>query len=300
MLSMISTTRSEWAKNGQIDVMTYLQNNKLQSGLHYNVKPYFYDTFKASGYSTNSNLNDFHTYSIEWNEFEIKWFFDQINTLTININRTLGSSYSRLGEPFDRPFRLLIDLGVGPFTKHFFSYSTSFLEDVMEWKCSLFIIDYIRIYKRIDGNENSSISPNDISVDKICEAVMPYIRPKKKANESNSNNIIHIVIFSILSFVPLISLISIIFLISIHLKKFKRDINVVTNIDHNYGDTDTRYPEVYDALNTDYNYINNYEGELESSSNIDYTYPLEVVTSDENLNPNPIYDGIENFVSSHY
>jgi hypothetical protein len=191
-------TPSKWPKNGQIDVMTYLQNNKLQSGLHYNVKPSdTYETFKDDGNSTNSNLNDFHTYSIEWNKFEIKWFFDQTQTLAININRTLGSIYSRLGEPFDRPFRLLIDLGVGPFKKLFFSYSTSFHDDVMGWQCSLFIIDYVRIYKWIDGNENSSKSSNDISANKICEAVMPHIRPNKKANESNSNNISLIVIVSI-------------------------------------------------------------------------------------------------------
>jgi len=78
----------------------------------------------------------------------------------------------------------------------------------------------------------------------------------------------------------------------------KRDVNVVTNIDHKYDDKDIRFPEVYNALNTDYNYINNY-GELENTSNIDYIYPLEVMTSDEKLNPNPIYDGNENFVSSH-
>jgi hypothetical protein len=296
VLSMISATPSEWARNGHIDVMTYLQNNKLEAGLHYNVKPSnTYETFKDGEYSINSNLNDFHTYSIEWDKFEIKWFFDQTQTLAININRTLGSIYSRLGEPFDRPFRLLIDLGVGPFKEDFFPYPVSVLDDIMEWKCSLFIIDYIRIYKRVDRYEISSKSSNDISADKICEAVMPHIRPKKKENESNSNNAILIVIVSIFSFVLLISLMSIIFVISI--KKLKRDVNVVTNIDHKYDDKDIRFPEVYNALNTDYNYINNY-GELENTSNIDYIYTLEVVTSDENLNPNPIYDGNEKFVSS--
>jgi hypothetical protein len=298
---MISATPSEWARNGQIDVMTYLQNNKLQSGLHYNVKPsYTYDTFKAGEYSINSNLNDFHTYSIEWDKFEIKWFFDQTQTLAKNINRTLGSIYSRDGQPFDQKFRLLIDLGVGPFKKHFFPNSTSFREDVKKWNCSLFIIDYVRIYSLNNSYESSSKSSNDISANKICGTVMPHIRPKKNTNESNSHNTIHIVIFSILSFVLLISLISTVFLISLYLKKSKRDNNVVTNIDHNCLKTDTRYPEVYDALNTHYNYINNYEGELESSSNIDYIYPLEVVTSDENLNLNPIYDGVENFVSSNH
>jgi hypothetical protein len=295
---MISATPSKWARNGQIDVMNYVQNNKLISDLHYDVKQSpKYESSKDYGYTTNSNLNDFHTYSIEWNQFEIKWFFDRINTLTININRTLDTDYSRLGEPFDQPFRLSINLGVGPFEKHFFSLPTSFCEDVINWKCSLFIIDYVRIYEWVERNEISSKSSNDISANKICEAVMPHIRPKKKENESNSNNTILIVIVSIFSFVLLISLILIVFIIS--MKKLKRDVNVVTNIDHNYHDKDIRFPEVYDALNTDYNYINNY-GELESTSNIDYIYPLEVVTSHENLNPNPIYDGNENFVSSHH
>jgi hypothetical protein len=104
---------------------------------------------------------------------------------------------------------------------------------------------------------------------------MPHIRPKKKANESNSNNTILIVIVSILSFVLLIILISIVFLISIHLKKSKRDINVETNIDHNYDDTDIRYPEVYDELNIGYDSINIYKGEeSENISNNYYTNPL--------------------------
>jgi beta-glucanase (GH16 family) len=174
--------------------MTYLQNNKLKPGLHYNVKQsYTYESFKAGEYFTNSNLNDFHTYSIEWDKFEINWFFDENKILTKNINRKLGSIYTRDGQPFDESFRLLINLGVGPFKKGFFTYSLSVLDDVMEWKCSLFIIDYVRIYEWVDRNENSSISSGDTSKDKICETVMPHIRPKKKANQSNSDNTILIV-----------------------------------------------------------------------------------------------------------
>jgi hypothetical protein len=271
----IPATPSESIKNGQIDVMTYFQNNELGTGLGYNDPP----TSETGKYLTNSNLNDFHTYSIEWDKFEIKWFFDEINILTINISRNLSSIYSRKGEPFDQPFKLLITLDIGPFGGPFFPYPLSILDDVMDWKCSLFIIDYVRIYKWVDRYENSSKSSKDISADKICEAVMPHIRPKKKANESNSNNTILIVIVSILSFVPLIILILIVFLISIHLKKSNRDINVVTSIDNNYDETDIRYPEVYDELNTNYDYINIYKGEeSENISNNDHTNPLEVVT----------------------
>jgi hypothetical protein len=63
------------------------------------------------------------------------------------------------------------------------------------------------------------------------------------------------------------------------LKKSKRDINVVKNIDHNYNDTDISYPEFYDELNTNYNYLNIYSGEeSQNVSNNDYTNPLKVAT----------------------
>jgi hypothetical protein len=275
VILFIPATHSKWAINGQIDVMTYYQNKELRAGLHYNV-PAINET---DGYLTNLNLNDFHTYSIEWDKFEIKWFFDEINILTKNINRNFGSIYSRDGQPFNESFRLFISLSIESSAADSNTNPVSVLDDVMDWKCSLFIIDYVRIYKWVDRYENSSISSNDISADKICEAVMPHIRPKKKANESNSNNTILIVIVSIFCFVPLIILISIVFLLSKYLKKSNRDINVVTNIDRIYDDTDIRYPEVYDELNTDPIYINIYAGEEpEDVSNNDYTNPLEVVT----------------------
>jgi hypothetical protein len=275
VILFIPATHSKWAINGQIDVMTYYQNKELRAGLHYNV-PAINET---DGYLTNLNLNDFHTYSIEWDKFEIKWFFDEINILTKNINRNFGSIYSRDGQPFNESFRLFISLSIESSAADSNTNPVSVLDDVMDWKCSLFIIDYVRIYKWVDRYENSSISSNDISADKICEAVMPHIRPKKKANESNSNNTILIVIVSIFSFVLLIILISIIFLISINLRKWKRDINIMTNIDQNYDDKDIRYLEVYDELNTDYNHVNIYKREeSENVSNNDYTNPLEVVT----------------------
>ncbi len=63
-----------WAKNDQIDIMTNIQDNELGAGIHYSI-PAQYEFNKIGYFSTHSNLNDFHTYSIEWNESEIKWFF---------------------------------------------------------------------------------------------------------------------------------------------------------------------------------------------------------------------------------
>jgi beta-glucanase (GH16 family) len=163
------------------------QDNRLGAGIHYGI-PAKYEYNTSGDFSTLSNLNDFHTYSIEWNESEIKWFFDDINHLTININRYLGSMYSRVGEPFDKRFRLLIHLGVGAHVGNYFFFPNQILslEDVINWKCSVLIIDYVRIYKWEIGSQILNTSSNKISVDKICKEVMPLITPKNASNEKKS------------------------------------------------------------------------------------------------------------------
>jgi beta-glucanase (GH16 family) len=170
---MIPVTFTEWARDGQIDIMTNNQNPKLGAGLHYGV-PHSYDSYKSDQFSTDSNLNNFHTYSIEWNESKFKWFFDDINHLTIDINRNLGSGYTRNGQPFDQPFRLVIHLGVGPLSKDFFPDQNLTPKDVNEWKVSSLNIDYVRIYNWDNGlnstsSDGLSSNSNDVSLHKMCK-----------------------------------------------------------------------------------------------------------------------------------
>ncbi len=72
-----------------------------------------------------------------------------------------------MDEPFDKSFRLQIHLRVGGGERHnvFFPNQILFLEDVINWKCSLLIIDYVQIYKWENGSQilNSSSKFSSIS-----------------------------------------------------------------------------------------------------------------------------------------
>jgi hypothetical protein len=233
-----------WAKNGQIDIMTNTQENTLGAGIHYDI-PAKYESNRSGDFSTLSNLNDFHTYSIEWNKSEIKWFFDDINRLTININRSLSSEYSRVGEPFDKRFKLVIHLGVGGGDGNniFFPNEILSLEDVINWNCSLLIIDYVRIYKWENGSQILNSSSNEVSVDKICKEVMPLITPKNASNEKKSTT--DVMIFSIISSFLLLVLISIIVFLLIRQTNLKR-INGENNIEnYDYICDSERYDAIY-------------------------------------------------------
>jgi beta-glucanase (GH16 family) len=168
---MIPVTLSGWPRNGQIDIMANNQSTKLGAGLHYGVS-HVYDSYKSDEFSTDSNLNHFHTYSIEWSESEFKWFFDDMNHLTIDINRNLGSDYTRNGQPFDQPFRLLIHLGVGPMNQIFFPNQSLTAEDAKKWKVPFLMIDYVRIYNWDNGLNSSS---NNVSLHKMCKFISVLI-----------------------------------------------------------------------------------------------------------------------------
>jgi hypothetical protein len=163
-----------------------------------------------------------------------------------------------VGEPFDKPFRLQIHLGVGgqDRSSDFISNEILSLEDVINWKCSLLIIDYVRIYKWQNGSLIFNSSPNDVSADKICQEVMPLITPPRNAsNKKTFTTPTPVMIVSIISSFLLLVLISIIVFLLIRQRNLKR-INDEKNIE-NYDDTCD--PETYDAIYTDKEYTEPYE-----------------------------------------
>ena len=147
MFMLPSSKGLKWDIGGEIDIMTNVQIQQLGSGIHYN-SPHIFDGLQDGLFSANTSLDDFNIYSLEWNQFEIKWFFNDYNYFTRNISRKLGTIYDRNGQPFDQPFRLIISLGVGG--SSFFGNSKLTEDDVIDWKCSLYILDYVRIYSFVN------------------------------------------------------------------------------------------------------------------------------------------------------
>ncbi len=135
------------------------------------------------------------------------------------------------------------------------------LEDVINWKCSLLIIDYVRIYKWEIGSQSLNPSSNKVSVDKICKEVMPLITPKNPSNDKTSTTASNekmstttVIIVSTISSFLLLVLISIIVFLLIRLRNGKR-INDENNIDN--------YDNTYDSERYDSIYTNNEYTEYE-------------------------------------
>ncbi len=139
MLPTDSSIYGTWAASGEIDIMeqTGDEPDRILGTLHYG------GSFPLNTYSGNStNLpvgsanSEFHTYAVEWQAGEIRWYIDGA------LYATQNAWYSTSGifpAPFDVDFHMLLNLAVGGNLPGNPDGSTVFPMD--------YVIDYVRVYQ---------------------------------------------------------------------------------------------------------------------------------------------------------
>ncbi len=108
-----------WPLSGEIDIMeainsnTPAQGNKIYGTLHYgDVPPGNIHTGTAFSPAT-SVVSDYHTYAIEWEAGEIRFYVDDVHFATQTSAGWYSGASEKATAPFDQPFHLLLNLAVG-------------------------------------------------------------------------------------------------------------------------------------------------------------------------------------------
>jgi beta-glucanase (GH16 family) len=103
-----------WAQSGEIDIMEAVNLNEganiVHGTLHFGGA---WPANKKNGTSYEPATNvweNFHTYAIEWEEGEIRWFVDDQHFATQN---AWSSDENDFPAPFDQEFHLLLNVAVG-------------------------------------------------------------------------------------------------------------------------------------------------------------------------------------------
>jgi len=137
----------EWAAKGEIDIVEAINldgtnGNEIFATIH------FGGEFPANAaasltYTPGPDVTeDFHTYAIEWDEFEIRWYFDGSLYAVQNNWFSTAAPYPA---PFDQPFHVLLNLAVGGNFPGF-AVDSSVFPATME-------VDWVRVYT---GEEESA------------------------------------------------------------------------------------------------------------------------------------------------
>lgn len=176
-----------WPRSGEIDIMEAVNldpeadAHKLIGTLHYGL---MWPQWSAIGkpYKTRTSLTgDFHTYMIEWEADEIRWYFDGIHYQTQTskgwYNYLWGGQESGFQvpnprAPFDQEFYLLLHLAIGG--------NMPGPPDTGWEREREYLIDYVRIYQCDSGNADGTGCANasDAPIDPTITPTPDSGRPK--------------------------------------------------------------------------------------------------------------------------
>ena len=114
----------DWAASGEIDIMEVFSRDPTpytQAVIHYGMA-WPLNIYSYKKYDQFDPADGFHSYALEWDQEEIRWFVDGTHFHTIS-NSTYWSVYKEAetnahmpgsdSAPFDTPFHLLLNLAVG-------------------------------------------------------------------------------------------------------------------------------------------------------------------------------------------
>ena len=128
-----------WPLSGEIDITEVVGGNPFENHgtIHYGAK-WPFNLYTGNVVALNQSLaDDFHTYAVEWDENEIRWYLDG-NQFSVKTKADLGT----FPWPFDQDFHIIMNLAVG-------GWFPGWPDDTTVYPGEL-TVDYVRVYQRPD------------------------------------------------------------------------------------------------------------------------------------------------------
>lgn len=150
---------NNWPMTGEIDIMEYRgdQPKRTSATVHYG-SPWPNNQYDGNHYDHTQNLSDeFHLYAVEWEESEMRFYFDNvlIKKETKSPN-SLNPPSSNNVWPWSSNFYLILNMAVGG------GYTGNPTADQVELTKPTFEVDYVRVYTGLHGNTPTIAGPNRV------------------------------------------------------------------------------------------------------------------------------------------
>ncbi len=176
------TVYGAWPHSGEIDIFeafapgthSFDEPNMIHGTLHYGFS-WPWNQYSGAGYEPPANIwDEFHTYAVEWEEGEIRWYVDDVHFATNDGNwfsyfwggQETGYQVSSGGQPFDQPFHIILNLAIGSPWLGYPDGSTPFPQS-ME-------VDYVRV---LECSADPVTGRGCATVDPAAQSITGHVAP---------------------------------------------------------------------------------------------------------------------------
>jgi len=131
-----------WPNSGEIDILEHTGNNldTVLGTIHTEKYNHILGTQISFSKFVSGLSEDFHTYSVIWNEYSFSWYVDDFKYGTTTFNAGANTDVETSAAwPFDQDFYLILNLAMGGGLGG--TVDSAFTTDS-------FVIDYVRVYHR--------------------------------------------------------------------------------------------------------------------------------------------------------
>lgn len=160
-----------WAASGEVDVMEAkgripgVTSGALHFGGQWPANRYISGEYAfPSGQTFN---NDFHVYSVVWENDNFKWYVDGKCFLKVTKDQwySVGAP-NNADAPFDQPFYIIMNLAIGGNFDGGLAPSAGDIPATMQ-------VDYVRVYKEANGENPGTVPVTGITLDKSSASLLP-------------------------------------------------------------------------------------------------------------------------------
>lgn len=135
-----------WAANGEIDIMEAKGrlNNKVDTTIHFG-GPWPQNTYLTHETTLSSDIDEWHTYALEWTAEYIAWIIDGTEAYRLTADRWYSTASSASAAPFDKPFYILFNFAVGG------SYDPTGTNNMVQagtFTSADMLVDYVRVFQK--------------------------------------------------------------------------------------------------------------------------------------------------------
>jgi len=136
-----------WPKCGEVDIMEHINNENMNHGtMHWDNNGHV-----SYGGTIDCDVQQYHIYSIEWDDQTIAWLLDGNKYLEGNIKDSINNTGA-----FHHPFYMILNLAIGGSWPGSPDSTTSFPDTMF--------VDYVRVYQKSTNTNAEILDVNDIKI----------------------------------------------------------------------------------------------------------------------------------------